>query len=317
MKLHTHIGQIPAFNRAVITIGTFDGVHRGHQQIIAQLKAEAAAIGGETVIVTFDPHPRLVVMPGHGPVQLINTLPEKEQLLAQLGVDHLVVVPFTAEFSAMSPADYIKDFLVKTFRPHTVIIGYDHKFGHNRGGDYQMLEALAPQYQFAVKEIPPHVLHHVTISSTAIRRALLEGDCATANELLGYPYFFSGLVVQGNQLGRTIGYPTANLAIGDSYKLVPGNGVYAVEVAIGSGSTAATHGGMMNIGTRPTVNGTHRMVEVNLFDFTADIYGQTLTVRVKQRLRSEQKFNGLEALKAQLAHDKQAALTALENWQQP
>jgi len=317
MRLYTDIDQLPAFNKAVITIGTFDGVHRGHQQIIAQLKAEASAIGGETVIITFHPHPRLVVSQGNNQVHLLTTLAEKEALLRSHGIDHLVVVPFTEAFAALSPEDYIQAFLVEKFRPHTVTIGYDHKFGHNREGNYQMLEAYARQYGFAVKEIPPHVLHHITISSTTIRQALLQGDCATANELLGYPYFFSGEVTTGNQLGRTIGYPTANLVSHEPNKLIPGNGVYAVEATVGSGNPSGTFGGMMNIGMRPTVDGTQRMIEVNLFNFDATIYGDTLTVWVKQRLRSEVKFNGLEALKSQLANDRESAIAALQAWQQP
>lgn len=311
MQLHTNINQLPVFNKAVITIGTFDGVHSGHQQIIAQLKAEALAIGGETVIITFHPHPRLVIGQATGKLHLLNTLAEKEQLLRSHGIDHLVLVPFTDAFAALSPESYVKDFLVEKFHPYTIIIGYDHKFGHNRGGDYHMLEDYAPQYGFLVKEIPPHVLHHVTISSTNVREALLAGNCDTANELLGYPYFFSGLVVKGNQLGRTIGFPTANLDILDPHKLIPGNGVYAVEVTIGNDGTLTAYKGMMNIGMRPTVNGTQRSVEVHLFDFDATIYGETLTVTVKKRLRNEVKFDGLEALKTQLAKDRDTAMAAL------
>jgi riboflavin kinase / FMN adenylyltransferase len=311
MQLHTHIAPLPVFNKAVVTIGTFDGVHRGHQQIIAQLKTEALAIGGETVIITFDPHPRLVVSPGNPSVHLLTTLAEREHLLREYGIDHLVVVPFTEAFSGLSPEAYISEFLVKQFKPHTIIIGYDHRFGHDRLGDYRLLETLAPQYHYTVKEIPPHILHHVTISSTTVREALLLGDCATANELLGYPYFFSGMVTKGNQLGRTIGYPTANLSVQAPHKLIPGNGVYAVSATL---DNAVWHEGMMNIGTRPTVDGTQRMVEVNLFDFEQEIYGETLTVQVKQRLRSETKFSGLDALKTQLALDKGAAQTALANW---
>lgn len=312
MRLHKDINQLPAFNKAVITIGTFDGVHRGHQQIIAQLKAEAKAIGGETVIVTFHPHPRLVIGAQTKPLYLLNTLAEKEQLLRSHGIDHLVVVPFTDDFAALSPEAYIQSFLVEKFHPHTIIIGYDHKFGHNRAGDYQMLEAHAPSYGFVVKEIPPHVLHHITISSTNVREALLLGNCGSAAELLGYPYFFSGQVIKGNQLGRTIGYPTANLQTAEAHKLIPGNGVYAVEATIASDAAGTIYGGMMNIGTRPTVDGTQRMVEVNLFDFDATIYGDTLTVVVKKRLRSEVKFNGLDALKAQLALDRADAIAALQ-----
>lgn len=295
---------MPAFNKAVITIGTFDGVHNGHQQIIAQLRREAAATGGETVIITFHPHPRRIIQGQNPPVQLLTTLEEKLFLLEQQGVDHVVVVPFNTAFSNQTPAEYVQHFLFEKFHPHTVIIGYDHRFGKDRQGDYHLLEDFGKQLGFAVKEIPEQLLHEVIISSTRIRQALLQNDIATANEFLGHPYFFEGLVVEGNKLGRTIGYPTANLQITDPEKLVPGNGVYAVTASF------TIHGslrGMMNIGMRPTVNGTTRTIEVNLFDFSEDIYGKTLRVHVQHHLRNEQKFGGLDALKAQLALDAEQA----------
>jgi riboflavin kinase / FMN adenylyltransferase len=304
MKIYTDISKLPVFNNAVITTGTFDGVHRGHQLIIQQLQEEAAAANGETVIVTFHPHPRMVLTPVKDPVSLLTTLDEKEVLMDRYGANHLVVVPFTTEFATMNANEYIRDFLVDKFHPHTIVTGYDHKFGHHRQGNYQMLEEFAPVYGFAVKEIPARVLEHSSISSTRIRQSLLGGDCASAAELLGYRYFFSGKVVQGNQLGRTLGYPTANIHITDPQKLVPANGVYAVEILI----NGTTQKGMMNIGIRPTINGTQRVIEVNIFDFDQDIYGETITVTLLQHLRNEIKFNGLEELKAQLARDKEAAL---------
>jgi riboflavin kinase / FMN adenylyltransferase len=307
MKVHTNINELPVFTNAVITTGTFDGVHRGHQQIIAQLQAEAAAAGGETVIITFHPHPRMVVMPARQPLSLLNTLAEKTELLRHYGIDHLVVIPFTGEFAEMAAAAYISDFLVDKFHPHTIVTGYDHKFGHNRLGNYQMLEDFAAQYDYDVKEIPARVLEHSAVSSTRIRASLLHGDCTAANELLGYNYFFSGKVVLGNQLGRTLGYPTANLVVEDAHKLIPANGVYAVELKI-SDSADTTYKGMMNIGTRPTVDGAKQVTEVNIFDFDRDIYGETVTVYLGQHLRSEVKFSGLEELKEQLGRDKLAAL---------
>ncbi len=308
MKVHTHSAVLPAFTNAIVTIGTFDGVHQGHQQIISQLKAVAAKVHGETVIITFDPHPRKIV-PGHGnALTLLNTLAEKEQLLEQYGIDHLVVVPFTDAFARQTAEAYVHDFLVTQFHPHTIIIGYDHKFGHQRQGDYRLLESLAPALGFTVVEIPPHVLQDIVISSTRIREALLAGNIALANERLGYPYFFTGTVVRGNQLGRTIGYPTANLRVNAADKLIPGNGVYAVHARIGNGPQLK---GMMNIGIRPTVDGTHRVIEVNLFDFDQDIYGAELTVSLLQQLRQEVKFDGLDALKAQLARDKENAVEVL------
>ena len=305
MQVHTNINQLPVFRNAVITIGTFDGVHTGHQQIIAQLKREADAINGETVIVTFHPHPRKVV--AHKEVFIINTLEEKTELLRQRGIDHLVVVPFDESFAQQTAVEYIEHFLWQKLRPHTVIIGYDHRFGKNRQGDYHLLEDYGKQLGFIVKEIPEHVLNDITVSSTKIREAVLNSDVATANNYLGYDYFFEGLVIEGNKLGRTLGYPTANLQVEHTEKLIPGNGVYAVIVALGNSS----YKGMMNIGVRPTVDGKKRVIEVNIFDFNHDIYGKTLRVYLKHYLRGEVKFNGLDELKNQLSLDKIAALKLL------
>ena len=295
-----------------MTIGTFDGVHLGHRQIIAQLKEEAARIGGETVIITFHPHPRKIVSSVPGDIKLLTTLEEKTALLAATGVDHLVVVPFDHAFANQTAEQYVQDFLYKHFKPHTVIIGYDHRFGKGREGDYQLMETYGASLGFAVKEIPEQVLHKVVISSTRIRHALKENDIATANAFLGYPYFFEGTVVEGNKLGRTIGYPTANLHIGSEEKLVPGNGVYAVTAVIDRDKeNARTLKGMMNIGFRPTVDGKKKLIEVNLFDFDGDIYGQAIQVQLHQYLRGEVKFNGLDELKAQLAQDKLSSMAIL------
>ncbi|MCX6314204.1 MAG: bifunctional riboflavin kinase/FAD synthetase [Sphingobacteriales bacterium] len=313
MKVHTHINELPVFHKAVITIGSFDGVHCGHQQIIRQLKSEAAAIGGESVLISFHPHPKLIVANAGHEINLLNTLEEKTDLLSRLGIDHLVVVPFTSEFANQSADDYIGNFLVANFHPHTIIIGHDHRFGNERKGDYQLLESRAKEYGYEVKEIPEHVLKNIGISSTKIRAALSQSAVDKANEFLGYAYFFSGKVIMGNQLGRTIGYPTANIEISDQHKLIPGNGVYAVEVEIPETKHATrVFKGMMNIGVRPTVGGTTRMIEVNIFDFDEMIYGEKLIITVLQQLRQEIKFNGLDALKAQLALDKAAAIAALD-----
>ncbi len=310
MKVYNNIEALPQFNKAVVTIGTFDGVHLGHQQIIAQLKKEALRIGGETVLVTFDPHPRKVVSAKS--LQLINTLPEKIELLEQQGIDNLVIVPFTLQFAGQTANQYIEDFLVKRFRPHTVIIGYDHRFGKDRNGDFHLLEKYAREHAFELIEIPVHVIDEASISSTKIRHALLDGNLEEASRFLGYDYFFEGLVTEGNKLGRTIGYPTANLQPQTEDKLIPGNGVYAVTVDIindlNNFLQHKPYKGMMNIGVRPTVDGTKRVIEVNIFDFDADIYGATLRVHLKKYLRGEQKFNGLDALKEQLAKDKIGAL---------
>ncbi|HTN07694.1 bifunctional riboflavin kinase/FAD synthetase [Agriterribacter sp.] len=306
LQIHHNIAQLPVFNNAVVTIGTFDGVHSGHKHILNQLKAEAKSISGETVIITFHPHPRKIVSYTHK-VRLLNTLEEKIALLSNEGIDHLVIIPFDEAFAAQSAEAYIRDFLVKRIHPHTIIIGYDHRFGKDRAGDYLMLEQYAEALGFEVKEISEKVLNEVAVSSTRIRKALLDGDIETANALLGYDYFFEGKVIEGNQLGRTIGYPTANLAVQNHEKLIPGNGVYAVEIKIGE----TCFKGMMNIGFRPTVDGSRLAIEVNIFDFNRDIYHTTIQVFVKHFLRAEQKFNGLDALKAQLARDKEMAMQKL------
>jgi riboflavin kinase/FMN adenylyltransferase len=299
MKVYYSSDDLPVFSKAVVTIGTFDGVHLGHQQILEQLKQEAGRIGGETVIITFHPHPRKVVATNQ-PIWLINTIEEKIDLLDRKGIDHLVVVPFTPEFSQQTPEDYIEKFLVRKFHPHTIIIGYDHRFGKGRKGDYKLLEALSPQYGYELLEIPGQVINENTVSSTLIREAVLKGDITAANSLLGYDFFFEGLVIDGKKLGRALGYPTANLEIENEEKLVPGNGIYVVQVE----HDEKTYGGMMSIGVRPTIGVTERTIEVNIFEFEKEIYGDRLRVHVKKYLREEIKFNNLEELKEQLAADK-------------
>jgi riboflavin kinase/FMN adenylyltransferase len=314
MRIHNHIDQLPAFRRAVITIGTFDGVHSGHARILEQLRQEAARIDGETLIITFYPHPRKIVKGGTEEVRLINTLEEKIQLLSWQQMDHLVIVPFTEAFSQMTAEQYIKDFLLEKFHPHTVIIGYDHRFGKGRLGDYHLLEQYSASEGFQLQEIPVHLLDEISVSSTRIREAIQRTDIATANQLLGYPFFFSGVVVKGDQLGRTLGYPTANIQLTNMEKLTPADGIYAVEAALLPDDTLFNGSllkGMMSIGIRPTVGGTKRTIEVNLFDFNEDIYGRELRVFVKKYLREEVKFDGLEALKIQLGKDKEDTLAAL------
>lgn len=309
MQVHYDIEQLPVFRNAIITIGTFDGVHMGHRQIIDKLKTEAKSQNGETVIITFHPHPRKVVSSAILGIRLINTLTERIDLLAQLGIDHLVVVPFTDAFANQAAEDYIKDFLVDKFHPHTIIIGYDHRFGRDRLGDYRLLEKKAVEYNYHLKEIPKHILENISISSTNIRQAILHNDIATADKLLGYDFFFSGKVIHGDKLGRKLGYPTANLKINDEEKIVPGNGIYAVY-AQPEGYTEKLKG-MMSIGFRPTVDGKKRVVEVNIFDFDKEIYDQTLKVFVKKYLREEVKFNGLDELVKQIDQDKVDSLKVL------
>lgn len=318
MQVHKNIDALPLFRNAVVTIGTFDGVHEGHRQIINKLKNEAKEIDGETVIITFHPHPRKIVSSTILGIRLINTLNERIELLKNLGIDHLVIVPFTEVFANQSADEYIKDFLIEKFHPHTIIIGYDHRFGRDRLGDYRLLEKRAAEYDYKLKEIPKHILDDISISSTNIREAILHSDIDTGNKLLGYDFFFSGEVVHGDKLGRKLGYPTANLRIHDEEKIIPGNGIYAVYSEVRdqtSDSHLTSHvsrlKGMMSIGFRPTVDGKKRVVEVNLFDFNKEIYGQELRVYVKKYLREEIKFNSLDELVKQIDQDKIESLKVL------
>ena len=306
MQVHRSIESLPNFRKAVITIGTFDGVHLGHQKIISALVQEAKAAGGESIIITFDPHPRKIINATEH-LQLINTLQEKIDLLQDKGVDHLVIVPFTTAFSEQEADAYIQDFLVNLFHPHTIIIGYDHHFGKSRKGNYRLLEEKAATYNYRLKEIPKHVLDEIDISSTKIRKALLASNITTANKLLGYEYFFEGMVIQGDKMGRQLGYPTANLKYTNEDKIHLGEGVYAVYAKV----KGEEKKGMMSIGTRPTFNDTSEKVEVNIFDFDADIYGAVISVRVKQYLRPQEKYDTIEALIAQIDKDKENSLKVL------
>jgi riboflavin kinase/FMN adenylyltransferase len=313
MKVHTDTAHLPAFRHAVVTIGTFDGVHGGHRQIIRQLRETATATGGESVIVTFHPHPRVVVGRTHR-IELLTTLPERIVLLDGEGVDHLVVIPFTEAFASLEAKEYVEQFLVGLFHPSVLIIGYDHRFGKGRQGDYRLLEELSGKYGYIVKEIPEHVMDAAAVSSTRIREAMKSGNVAQANAGLGYPYFFEGTVVKGDQRGRTLGFPTANLMLNDTEKLVPANGVYAVTASLfGPDADGLLLKGMMNIGVRPTVDGQHRSIEVNLFDFDHDIYGKTLKVELRHHLRLERKFGSLDELKQQLDADRKRSLELLGN----
>ncbi len=311
MKVYHDIDNLPTFQNAVITIGTFDGVHLGHRQILNRLKAEAAKIVGESVLITFHPHPRKVVSSAILGIRLINTLEEKISLLEKFEIDNLVIVPFTDAFANQPAEEYIKNFLVEKLHPHTIIIGYDHRFGREKLGDYRLMEKLAPVYNFQLKEIPKHLLDEVAISSTNIREAILHNDTDTANKLLGYDFFFEGEVVHGNKLGRQLGYPTANLKIMSEEKIIPGDGIYAVYVEVSSQLPNSHFKGMMSIGFRPTVDGKHRVIEVNIFDFDKEIYGETIRVYVKKFLRAEAKFNSLEELVKQIDNDKIESLKGL------
>jgi riboflavin kinase / FMN adenylyltransferase len=313
MTVHHDLKQLPAFKNAVITTGAFDGVHIGHQEIISRMKQIALEIGGETVIVTFHPHPRKVISSIPGEIKQLTSLEERIALLTQSGIDHLVVVNFDYAFSNLTADEYVKTFLFDHFHPHTILVGYDHRFGNGRNGNYELLQKFGTELGFKVEQIHEKIIGDEIVSSTHIRNYIQEHAIEKANALLGYPYLFDGFVVRGNQIGRTIGFPTANLHINNEEKIIPSNGVYAVKVK-GKCLEDIIYNGMMNIGIRPTVDGQKKVIEVHILDFDQDIYEQNLTVMVYEYIRGEVKFDGLEALKAQLAKDKITAGAILKKY---
>jgi len=299
MRLYTDLNELPEFKQTVVTIGSFDGVHAGHRRIIEQVNALARQCGGEGVVITFDPHPRTVLRPDDQHFRLITTTAEKSALLDQYGVDHLVVVPFTPQFAQSTAQQYVEDFLLKNFRPRYIVIGYDHHFGANREGNLAFLQQYETPGGFEVIEIPAQQVDDIAVSSSKIRRALEASDIQFANRLSGHPYMISGLVVEGNRIGRTIGFPTANLRLDDPHKLVLPAGIYAAT------ATDEHLPAMLYIGNRPTIEGaTDWVVEVNILDFEGDLYGQNLRISVHDFIRGDQKLDGLEALKAQIAADR-------------
>ncbi|MES2617557.1 MAG: bifunctional riboflavin kinase/FAD synthetase [Bacteroidota bacterium] len=309
MRIFENLEHLPDFKPTVFTQGTFDGVHLGHRKILDQVKQEAAAINGESVLLTFWPHPRLFLFPEDNDLKLLQTLDEKLAVIESCGIDNVVVIPFTKSFSNIQPEDYIKQFLVNELNVHSIIVGYDHRFGRNREGDIQMLRNNADTYKYKVLEIPAADIEHITISSTKIRNALLNGEIKTANTYLGRPYSFKGKVIEGEKLGRKLGYPTANLQIDNPHKLIPGIGVYAVQCSV----NGTNYGGMMNIGNNPTIAGKGFSIEVNLFDFTSDIYGQVVEVHLIDRMRDEKKFDNLDILVQNLHLDRLNALSILKS----
>ncbi|SNR39974.1 MULTISPECIES: bifunctional riboflavin kinase/FAD synthetase [Hymenobacter] len=302
--------QFPHLGNAVVTTGTFDGVHLGHQQILRRLCEAARQSGGPSVVITYWPHPRLVLAPplSHPEpldLHLLNTLDERIEKLAEFGVDYLLIVPFTRELASWTSEEYIQTILLRTVGTRTLVIGYDHRFGKNREGGFDYLSQHSGRYGMQVEEIPREDVDAVGVSSTRIRKALEAGDVATANRHLGYSYPLTGTVVKGRQLGRTIGWPTANIQCAEALKLIPARGVYAVMATTAAGTH---HAAMLNIGVRPTVGGNlAQTVEAHLLDFDGDLYDQLLTVQFVARLRDEQKFEGLDALKAQLFQDAEDA----------
>lgn len=307
MKIFQSIGDFESPNKTIVTLGTFDGVHIGHKKIIERLMVNTVS-GYESLILTFFPHPRMVLQQGSD-IKLLNTIYEKSALLDASGLDNLVIHPFDEAFSRLTAEEFVKDILVTQFKVHKIIIGHDHRFGRNRTANIDDLMAFGQQYDFEVEQISPQEINAVSVSSTKIRNALLDGQIELANTYLGYAYFLTGTVVKGKQLGRTIGFPTANLSMSDTYKLIPKDGVYVVQSEIDGKMVF----GMMNIGTNPTVNGQEQSVEIHYFDLDQQLYNKTITVALLHRIRSEQKFDSVALLKEQLSQDKMMALTFLHN----
>jgi len=307
MKIYHHIDEFKPVKNAVVTIGTFDGVHLGHRKIISRIKELAHESGGETVILTFFPHPRMILNPGDESMKLLNTMNEKAALLEELGVDHLIITPFSRDFSNQSAEDYIRDILVNKIGTKKIVIGYDHRFGKDRQGGLNDLLQFAPVYNFEVIEIPEQDINDVAISSTRIREALLNAKIEVANTFLGYPFFITGKVIRGDQIGRQIGYPTANIIIEEQYKLIPHDGIFAVKVQLAEGE----YNGMAYIGNRPTVNGMIHSIEVNLFDFDQDVYKKPIRMEFIHFVRHDIRFPNIDELKAQIAKDKEDVMRLL------
>lgn len=300
MKVYTNIQEFKSAKNVVVTIGTFDGVHLGHKVIINQLKKAAQELGGESVLLTFFPHPRMVVFPDDNELKLLNTIEERKGLLEKAGIDHLIIHPFSKAFSRLTALEFVRDILVNRLNTKKVVIGYDHHFGRNREGSFEDLVEFGELYGFSVEEIPAQDIQQINVSSTKIRTSLLAGEIHAATQFLGYPYFINGTVVKGDKIGREIGFPTANIKPDETYKLIPKNGVYAVKVVVNKNE----YDGMLNIGIRPTLKGKNETIEVNIFDFDEEIYGQQIQIKFYERIRDEQPFEDLNELKNQLSIDK-------------
>lgn len=312
MKIHRDLNSFHAKN-PVLTIGTFDGVHLGHRKIIDRLQDLAKTINGESVIFTFDPHPRKVVAPDETTLRLLTTLEEKIVLFEQSGINHLIIYPFTKEFSRLTYEEFVEIVLVGQIHTKFLVVGYDHKFGKNRQGDFEFLRKCASRFDFQIEKLDVLLMNEAHISSTKIREAIQKGDFETANAFLGYRFTLHGTVVEGQKLGRKIQFPTANVQASDPDKIIPGYGVYAVQANFRN----QTFHGMLNIGSRPTINNNadNRSIEVHIFDFASDIYGEQIELVFFKKLREEQKFSSIEILKDQLAKDKTDTLAYFQHMQ--
>ena len=307
MAVFFNIQELPEFRKAVLTIGTFDGVHKGHRAILQEVVNHAKSVKGESVLLTFEPHPRKLLFPDQ-PLGIITPLHQKLQLITDAGIQHVVVVPFTREFANLSAQEYIENFMVGVFHPHSIIIGYDHRFGHDRKGDIQLLEKMEQDYGYELIEIPEQLIDDAAVSSTKIRNAITEGKMEEATHMLGRNYSFSGRVMHGNKLGRTLGYPTANLKPEEKEQIIPALGIYAIQATY----KGSQYNGMMSIGYNPTVTDKKELrIEANLFDFDKEIYGEIIEVIFFKKLRDEQKFDSLDALKEQLHKDKEESMQLL------
>jgi riboflavin kinase/FMN adenylyltransferase len=308
LKIYHDIELFQQVPNPVVTVGTFDGVHIGHQQIFHIMAEEAKKIGGETIVVTFYPHPRLVIHPDSKNLKFITTQERKYEIISRSGIDHLVIIPFTRDFSHLSSGEFVKRYLVDKIHVQKMIVGYDHHFGKGRLGGFNELKGFGKINGFEVMEVPAMLIDGHPVSSTKIRNALMEGNVRLANSLLGYDYSISGKVVYGNRIGRTIGFPTANIEIEDEYKLISAVGVYACMVDL----HGRIYKGMGNIGYRPTIEKGGLTIEVNLFDFDEDIYGERITIYFLERIRDEVKFESIGALRQQLTIDKARVLAILK-----
>ena len=302
MKIFHSINDFLITKKTILTLGTFDGVHIGHKKILQKLTQNTPNEEYESVVLTFFPHPRMVLQEDSN-IKLLNTIKEKQELLEDIGIENLVIHPFDETFSQLTAEEFVKTVLVEKFHIQKIIIGYDHRFGRNRTANIDDLIDFGKQYGFDVAQISVQELNEISVSSTKIRNAILDGNMTLANDYLGYSYFITGTVITGKQLGRTIGFPTANINIAENYKLIPPNGVYLVQASI---NTQVVHG-MMNIGTNPTVDGQAQSIEIHFLDFEANIYNQELKISIVQRIRDEKKFNSLQDLQEQLQKDKVTA----------
>ena len=310
MQVHYGFESYKNIKNPIVTVGTFDGVHFGHQKIIQRLQKIAKKNNGETVLLTFDPHPRKILLNDQG-LKLIHTINEKINILENLGLDHLVIYPFTLEFSKFSAKRYIDELLIQKLGTHTLVIGYDHHFGNDREGNIDLLKKYEKSNPFYLEEIKAHEIEEIKISSTKVRSAIEKGNIHLVNDYCGHFYEFSGEVVHGNGIGKTIGTPTANIKLNSYEKIIPFDGVYAVVCEI----KGANYKGIMNIGYKPTIDeGQKRTVEIHLFDYEKDIYGQDLRTKVIERIRDEVKFNSLKELKSQILKDNEKAKIILESF---